>query len=151
MELHENDLAPDFQLKADDGSEVRLSDLRGSKVILYFYPRADTPGCTTQACEFRDMTPQIQEQGAVVLGVSPDPVDAVRKFRDKFDLPFRLLADADHAIAEAYGVWAEKSMFGKKYMGVERTTFLIDEQGRIARVYRKVNPQGHAGQVLQDL
>ena len=151
MELQENDLAPDFELTADDGTRVRLSDLRGKRVILYFYPRADTPGCTTEACEFRDLTPQIQEKGAVVLGVSPDPVDAVRKFRGKFDLPFRLLADEDHAIAEAYGVWGEKSMFGKKYMGVERTTFLIDENGQIAKVYRQVNPSGHAGLVLEDL
>ena len=151
MELQENALAPDFELPADDGSTVRLSDLRGSKVILYFYPRADTPGCTTEACEFRDLTPQIQEKGALVLGISPDPVEPVRKFRAKFDLPFRLLADADHAIAEAYGVWGEKSMFGKKYMGVERTTFLIDEEGHIARIFRKVSPEGHAGEVLQEL
>lgn len=148
MELQENDLAPDFELAADDGSRVRLSDLRGRRVILYFYPRADTPGCTTEACEFRDLTPRIQDKGAVVLGISPDPVDAVRKFRDKFDLPFRLLADEDHAIAEAYGVWGEKTMFGKKYMGVLRSTFLIDESGQIARVYRKVVPEGHAEEVL---
>lgn len=151
MELQENDLAPDFELPADDGSRVRLSGLRGRRVILYFYPRADTPGCTTEACEFRDLTPQFEERGAVVLGVSPDPVDAVRKFREKFDLPFRLLADEDHAVAEAYGVWAEKSMFGKKYMGVERTTFLIDEEGRIARVFGRVKPKGHAERVLGEL
>jgi peroxiredoxin Q/BCP len=151
VELQENDLAPDFELPADDGSPVRLSDLRGKRVILYFYPRADTPGCTTEACEFRDLAPQIEEQGAVVLGASPDAVEEVKKFRAKFDLPFRLLADSDHAIAEAYGVWAEKSMYGKKYMGVERTTFVIDAEGRIERVYRKVSPKGHAGAVLQGL
>lgn len=151
MELQENDLAPDFQLTADDGSAVRLSDLRGSRVILFFYPRADTPGCTTEACEFRDLSPQIEEQGAVVLGISPDAVEEVRKFREKFDLPYRLLADSDHAVAEAYGVWKEKSMYGKKYMGVERSTFVIDAEGQIAQIYRKVSPKGHAGQVLQGL
>lgn len=151
MELQENDLAPDFELTADDGSRVRLSDLRGRRVILYFYPRADTPGCTTEACEFRDLSPQIEEQGALVYGISPDPVEDVRKFREKFALPFHLLADPDHAIAEAYGVWKEKSMYGRKYMGVERSTFLIDEEGRIARAYRKVSPKGHAARVLRDL
>lgn len=151
MELQENDLAPDFQLTADDGSAVRLSDLRGSRVILFFYPRADTPGCTTEACEFRDLSPQIEEQGAVVLGISPDAVEEVRKFREKFDLPYRLLADSDHAVAEAYGVWKERSMYGKKYMGVERSTFVIDAEGQIAQIYRKVSPKGHAGQVLQGL
>ena len=149
--LKENDAAPDFELPADDGEPVRLSALRGRRVVLYFYPRADTPGCTTEACEFRDLHPQLSAEGAVVLGVSPDPVEAVRKFREKFDLPFHLLADADHAVAEAYGVWKEKSMYGKKYWGVERTTFLIDEQGRIARVHHKVKPEGHAREVLGEL
>lgn len=151
MELQENDLAPDFQLTADDGSAVRLSDLRGSRVILFFYPRADTPGCTTEACEFRDLSPQIEEQGAVVLGISPDAVEEVRKFREKFDLTYRLLADSDHAVAEAYGVWKEKSMYGKNFMGVERSTFVIDAEGRIAQIYRKVSPKGHAENVLQGL
>ena len=149
--LQENDLAPDFELPADDGSTVKLSALRGKKVILYFYPKANTPGCTTESCEFRDLTSQIEEKGAVVLGISPDPVKAVKKFRDDFDLPFRLLADADHEVAEAYGVWGEKSMYGRKYMGVDRTTFLIDEDGRIERVYRKVKPAGHAAEVLAGL
>jgi peroxiredoxin Q/BCP len=149
--LQENDLAPDFTLAADDGSTVRLADFRGQKVILYFYPKANTPGCTTESCEFRDLKPQIEEKGAVILGVSPDPVKAVKKFRDDFDLPFRLLADEDHQVAEAYGVWGEKSMFGKKYMGVDRTTFLIGEDGRIERVYRKVKPAGHAAEVLAGL
>lgn len=151
MELQEKDLAPDFELPADDGAAVRLSGLRGRRVVLYFYPRADTPGCTTEACEFGELTPRIEERGAVVIGVSPDPVKDVRKFREKFGLPFRLLADEDHAVAEAYGVWGEKSMFGKKFMGVERTTFLVDEEGRIARIFRQVSPKGHADEVLGEL
>jgi peroxiredoxin Q/BCP len=145
------DMAPDFEVTADDGSTVRLSDLRGRKVILFFYPRADTSGCTTEACEFRDHSPDIEEQGAVVLGISPDEVEDVRKFRMKFDLPFRLLADADHSVAELYGVWVEKSMYGKAYLGVDRTTFLIDEEGKVAKVFRKVKPEGHAGAVLSEL
>jgi thioredoxin-dependent peroxiredoxin len=149
--VNESEQAPDFELQADDGSTVRLSDLRGRKVVLYFYPRADTPGCTTEACEFGDRTGSFEEQGAVVLGVSPDPVEDVRAFREKFSLPFRLLADPDHRVAEAYGVWTEKSMYGKKYMGVERSTFVIDEEGRVARAYRKVSPKGHAEAVLQGL
>ncbi|CAN5618204.1 thioredoxin-dependent thiol peroxidase [soil metagenome] len=149
--LQENDPAPDFTLAADDGSTVRLSELRGRKVILYFYPRADTPGCTVEACEFRDALPRIEEEGAVVLGISPDPVKDLAKFRDKYDLNFRLLADEDHQAAEEYGVWKEKSMFGKKYMGVERSTFVIDEEGRIARAFHQVKPQGHAAEVLQEL
>jgi thioredoxin-dependent peroxiredoxin len=143
--------APDFEVQADDGSTVRLSDYRGSKVVLYFYPRADTPGCTVQACEIRDNQERLDEAGAVVLGISPDPVESVRAFRAKHGLPFRLLADADHAIAEMYGVWGEKSMFGKKYMGASRTTFLIDEKGRIARVLENVKPEGHVGLVLDEL
>jgi thioredoxin-dependent peroxiredoxin len=149
--LQENDTAPVFELTADDNSSVRLSELRGSKVILFFYPKANTSGCTVEACEFRDLQPDIQEQGAVILGISPDPVKDVAKFRDDFSLPYRLLADTDHRVAEEYGVWKEKSMYGRKYMGVERTTFLIDEEGRIARVYHKVTPKGHAQEVLQAL
>lgn len=151
MALQTGDTAPAFALPADDGSTVRLADLRGRKVVLYFYPRADTPGCTVEACEFRDEMPRIDERGAVVLGVSPDEVADVRKFREKFSLPFRLLADADHEVAEAYDVWREKSMFGKKYWGVDRTTYLIDEEGRIERVYEKVKPEGHAARVLEDI
>lgn len=151
MSVVENEPAPEFDLPADDGSRVRLSDLRGQRVVLYFYPRADTPGCTTESCEFRDLTPEIEERGAVVLGVSPDPVQDVRKFREKYGFPFRLLADEDHSVAEAYGVWKEKSMYGKKYWGVERSTFVVDETGRIARAYHKVKPEGHAAQVLRDL
>lgn len=151
VDLKANDPAPDFDLDADDGSRVRLSDLRGSKVILYFYPRADTPGCTIEACEFRDLTPRIDERGATVLGVSPDPVEDVRKFREKFDLPFRLLADANHEVSERYGVWKEKTLFGKKMMGTERATFVIDEEGKIARVYRNVRAEGHAAKVLEEI
>lgn len=149
--LKENDLAPDFELPADDGSTVRLSDLRGRTVVLFFYPRADTPGCTTEACEFRDLYPDIETQGATVLGISPDTVAEVKKFRDKYDLPFRLLADSEHTVSELYGVWKEKSMFGKKYMGVDRSTFVVDPEGRIASVYHKVSPKGHAGEVLEGL
>ena len=151
MTPKQNDPAPDFALPADDGSLVRLGDLRGQRVILFFYPRADTPGCTIEACEFRDMTPQIQEKGAVVLGLSPDTVEDVRKFKEKFQLPYRLLADADHSVAEMYGVWREKNNFGKTYWGVARTTFLVDEEGKIARVYEQVTPQGHAAEVLGGL
>lgn len=149
MDLQENDVAPDFALPADDGELVRLSNLRGHRVILFFYPRADTPGCTIEACEFRDVSPQIEERGARVFGVSPDTVEDVRKFREKFSLNFPLLADADHAVAEAYGVWKEKTNYGRKYFGVERTTFLVDADGRIERIYRKVDPKGHASSVLQ--
>jgi thioredoxin-dependent peroxiredoxin len=147
----QNQPAPDFTLPADDGSPVRLSDYRGQRVILYFYPKADTPGCTTQACDFRDLQPQLRERGAVVLGVSPDSVEDVRAFREKFSLPFSLLADADHQVSEAYGVWKLKSLYGKNYWGVERSTFLIDEEGRIEQVYRKVDPEGHASQLLEAL
>lgn len=147
----EGRLAPDFELPSDDGSIVKLSDFRGSKVVLFFYPRADTPGCTAQACEVRDNHERFETAGAVVLGISPDPVRAVRAFHDKYDLPYRLLADADHAVAERYGVWGEKSFLGKTYMGVSRTTFLIDEKGRIARVLENVSPEGHAGLVLDEL
>lgn len=149
--LQENDLAPDFALPADDGSTVRLSELRGRKVILFFYPKADTPGCTIEACEFRDLQPDIRERGAEVFGISPDPVEDLVKFREKYGLPYRLLADPDHQVAEAYGVWAEKSMYGRKYMGVERSTFLIDEEGRVAKAFRRVNAKGHAGDVLAAL
>lgn len=149
--VEEREMAPDFEVSADDGSRVRLSALRGRKVILFFYPKADTPGCTTEACEFRDLTPQIEERGALVLGISPDSVQDVRKFREKFSLPFLLLADEDHSVAEAYGVWKEKSMFGNTFMGVERSTFLIDEEGRIARAFRGVKAEGHAGEVASEL
>jgi thioredoxin-dependent peroxiredoxin len=149
--LKEGDAAPDFSLPADDGSTVRLSDLRGSKVILYFYPKDDTSGCTRQACDLRDNLPQIEAEGAVVLGVSPDPVDSHEKFRDKYDLNFPLLADEDHQVCEAYGVWKEKQMFGNRYMGVERSTFVIDEEGKLSTIWRRVRPKGHAEKVLSEL
>jgi thioredoxin-dependent peroxiredoxin len=143
-----NDVAPDFVLKDQDGADVRLSDFRGRKVVLYFYPKDDTPGCTTQACELRDRRQEFDARGAVVLGVSPDSVESHRAFADKFELPFRLLADTDHAVAERYGVWKEKSMFGNKYWGNERTTFVIDEEGRVREVLQRVKPATHAGDVL---
>lgn len=149
--IQEGHPAPDFTLPADDGSTVTLSHLRGKRVVLYFYPKDDTSGCTAQACEFRDTLPRIAEEGAVVLGVSPDPVSSHRKFKEKYDLNFPLLADEDHAVAEAFGVWTEKSMYGRTYFGIERSTFLIDEEGKVARVWRKVKPRGHAGAVLEAL
>jgi peroxiredoxin Q/BCP len=144
-------LAPDFALTADDGSLVTLSSLRGRSVVLYFYPKDDTPGCTTQACGIRDAWTDFEATGAVVLGVSPDGEASHAKFRAKHDLPFTLLADPDHAVAEAYGVWVEKSMYGKTYMGVERSTFVIGPDGTIVRALRKVKPAEHAAQVLEVL
>ena len=151
MDPLQNRMAPDFTLPAHDGSSVTLSDLRGRRVVLYFYPKADTPGCTIQACEFRDRQPQIQEKGAVILGVSPDPVDEVRAFHEKFALPFTLLADEDHAVCEAYGVWKLKQMFGNEFWGAERSTFLIDAEGKVEQVYRRVNPEGHASELIEVL
>jgi peroxiredoxin Q/BCP len=130
---------------------VSLKSLRGSPVVLYFYPKDDTSGCTTQACGFRDAWSEVKASGAKLYGVSPDGVKSHQKFRDKYNLPFPLLADEDHAVAEAYGVWGEKSMYGRKYMGILRTTFIIDEKGRIARVFEKVKPAGHAAEVLSAL
>ncbi|HEU5211007.1 MAG TPA: thioredoxin-dependent thiol peroxidase [Longimicrobiales bacterium] len=141
--------APEFKLQTDEGHDLSLRDLRGRKVVLYFYPKDDTPGCTKQACGLRDRIGDIEKTGAKVLGVSPDSVKSHQKFRDKFDLPFTLLADEDHAVADAYGVWKEKSMYGKKYWGNERTTFIIDEDGRIAHVLPKVKPEEHADQILE--
>ncbi|MBI4409715.1 MAG: thioredoxin-dependent thiol peroxidase [Gemmatimonadetes bacterium] len=148
--LAENDVAPDFTLPAEDGSTVRLSDLRGRKVVLYFYPKDDTPGCTRQACDLRDRFAQLEAE-AVVLGVSPDPVEAHVRFRKKYGLPFRLLVDSEHRVAEAYGVWKEKSFLGRKHWGNERSTFVIDEQGRVARVFPRVKPEEHASLVLEAL
>jgi peroxiredoxin Q/BCP len=143
--------APDFTLPDQDGNEVSLSGLEGQTVVLYFYPRADTPGCTTQACSVRDRSAEYEAAGARVIGVSPDPVEAVSKFAGKFDLDFTLLADADHAVADAYGTWVEKSMYGKKYMGVQRATFIIGPDGKIAKVFPKVSPKTHDDVVLKAL
>ncbi|WP_110513354.1 thioredoxin-dependent thiol peroxidase [Herpetosiphon llansteffanensis] len=138
--LNVGDLAPEFELPADNGETIRLSDFRGKRVVLYFYPKDDTPGCTTQACGFRDAYPQIEEKNAVVIGVSPDSVASHQKFKTKFDLPFLLVADEQHSLAEAYGVWGEKSMYGKKYMGVTRSHFIIDENGYLLDVQGKISP-----------
>jgi peroxiredoxin Q/BCP len=140
--------APDFTLPDQDGEPVALSGLRGQRVVVYFYPKADTPGCTTQACGIRDHVADYDAAGAVVLGISPDPVKDVKKFHDKQSLNFRLLADEGHAVAEQYGVWVEKSMYGRTYMGNERTTFVIDEHGVITDVLRKVKPAEHDDLVL---
>jgi peroxiredoxin Q/BCP len=149
--LSEGDKAPDFSLPDQRGDQVRLSDLRGETVVLYFYPRADTPGCTTQACGVRDRRADYEKAGARVIGVSPDEVGAIDKFAGKYDLGFTLLADADHAVAEKYGTWVEKSMYGKKYMGVQRTTFIVGPDGRIAKVFPKVQPKKHDDLVLKAL
>ena len=146
--LEQGTAAPDFELPDQDGDNVKLSDLKGTTVVLYFYPKADTPGCTTQACGIRDHLPDYTEAGVRVLGVSPDPVKAVKKFHDKQSLGFTLLADADHAVAEQYGVWVEKSMYGRTYMGIDRSTFLIDARGIVARVWRKVSVPSHVDEVL---
>ena len=138
---------PDFTLLTDEGTPLTLSALRGRNVVLYFYPRADTPGCTIESCEFRDAFPRFEERDAVILGISPDTVVDQAKFKKKFDLPFTLLADADHAVAEQYGVWKEKKNYGKTYMGVDRTTFLIGPDGRVTHIFEKVKPQGHAAEV----
>ena len=145
------DQAPDFELPDQDGEPVALSSLRGRRVVLYFYSKADTPGCTTQACGVRDHLPAYEDADAVVLGVSPDPVGRVKKFHDKQSLNFTLLADEDHAVCDAYGVWVEKSRYGRKYWGAERTTFVIDAGGRVATVLRKVKPKEHDEQVLAAL
>jgi peroxiredoxin Q/BCP len=144
-------VAPDFTLPADDGSMVRLSDLRGRRVVLYFYPKDDTPGCTTQACGFRDNYVEISEKDAVVFGISPDGVNSHVKFRTKFDLPFRLLADEDHKVADLYGVWGEKSMYGKTYFGIIRSHFVIDADGKIADVQYGVSAEDSVSSALANL
>ena len=140
--------APDFTAPTDGGGTVRLKDLRGKKVVLYFYPKDNTPGCTTESCDFRDAQAKFEAKDAVILGVSPDSVKSHDKFKEKFDLPFTLISDEDHKIAEAYGVWQEKSMYGRKYMGIQRSTFVIDEKGKIAAIYDKVKVTGHVADVL---
>jgi peroxiredoxin Q/BCP len=147
-ELMEGAVAPDFSLPASGGETVNLKDLKGKPVVLYFYPKDDTPGCTTEACNFRDNMGIIQQTGALVYGVSPDSVKSHDKFVNKYSLNFPLLSDEGSVISMAYGVWKEKSMYGKKYMGIERTTFLIDEEGKIAKIWHKVKPDGHALEVL---
>jgi thioredoxin-dependent peroxiredoxin len=145
------DKAPNFTLHDQDGNQVRLSGLRGRKVVLYFYPKADTPGCTTQACGVRDRAADYDAAGAVVLGVSRDPVERIARFDDKHSLGFPLLSDADHDVAEAYGVWVEKSMYGRKFMGMQRSTFVIDPKGKVTHVFPKVSPKTHDDVVLAAL
>lgn len=149
--VEEGQEAPDFELTSDAGERVRLSRFRGQPVVLYFYPKDDTPGCTIEACEFRDSNDTIIERGADVWGVSPQGAASKRAFTEKFGLPFTLLADTDHKVAEAYGTWVEKENYGKKYWGTARTTFLIGPDGKVARVWPKVKPEGHAAEVLQAL
>ena len=143
--------APEFTLESDVGEQVSLSGLRGKPVVLYFYPKDDTPGCTAQACGIRDAYGEFEQAGAVVLGVSPDKVSSHVKFKDKYDLPFTLLADPEHELAEAYGVWGEKKYMGRSYMGVNRTTFVIDADGVVAKVFENVKPATHADDVLAAL
>lgn len=143
--------APEIDLLTDSGAPFRLSSLRGTNVVLYFYPKADTPGCTKEACAFRDESPRLEAANTVVVGVSPDKPNAQAKFKQKFGLPFTLLADTEHKAAEAYGVWVEKSMYGKKYMGVDRATFVIGPDGVIKKVFPKVKVEGHADEVLAAL
>ena len=141
--------APEFTLPGSKGEDVALKNLKGKTVVLYFYPKDDTPGCTKEACDFRDNVRKFTSKKAVVLGVSPDSLKAHDKFIDKFELPFELLADTDHAVAEKYGVWVEKSMYGRKYMGIERSTFVIDGDGKVKAIFRKVKVDGHVDEVLE--
>lgn len=143
--------APDFTLMTDEGKQVSLKEYRGKKVILYFYPKDGTSGCTTEALEFKDTANQFAKEGAVILGISKDSVKSHQEFKAKHQLPFALLSDPESKILNAYGVWKEKTLYGRKFMGTERTTFLIDEKGIIRKVYRKVKPKGHAQNLLQDL
>ena len=149
--VEEGKPAPDFELPSDSGERVRLSSLRGKPVVLYFYPKDDTPGCTTQACGIRDVYADFRERGAVVLGVSPDDEASHVKFKEKYSLPFTLLADPEHEVAEEYGVWKERNMYGKKSMGIERSTFVIDADGNVVKAMRRVKPDTHAVDVLAAL
>ena len=149
--LQAGEMAPDFEAVTDQGEAVKLSDFRGQRVVLYFYPKDNTSGCTTQACAFRDSYPEIQEKNAVVLGVSPDSVESHQKFKSKHDLPFTLLVDGDHAIAEQYGVWGEKNMYGRKYMGIIRSQFVIDENGKLISVKYRITPKKSAPEALKAL
>ncbi len=148
MPIAAGHVAPDFSLPTDTGDPLTLSSLRGQWVVLYAYPKDDTSGCTTEACEFRDLFPKFKKGKAVILGISPDSVKSHQKFKAKYELPFTLLADEEKVALQAYDIWKEKSMYGRKYMGVERTTFVIDPDGRIARVFEKVKPAGHAEEVM---
>jgi len=150
-ELKTGSKAPDFTLLTDAGEKLKLSSLSGKNVVLYFYPKADTPGCTKEACAFGELFPKFEGVDAVILGVSPDPVKSIAKFKQKYGLPFTLLADEEHKVAEKYGVWVEKSMYGKTYMGMERSTFLIGKDGRILSIFRKVKPETHPAEVLAAL
>ena len=149
--IEEGKPAPDFELQSDTGDTVRLSDFRGKPVVLYFYPKDDTPGCTTEACEFRDAHDVYRERGAEILGVSPDDVASHGKFKSKYQLPFTLLADPDHETADAYGVWTERKRAGKRYMGINRSTFVIDREGNVAQAMLGIKPAGHAAAVLDQL
>jgi thioredoxin-dependent peroxiredoxin len=149
--IEEGKPAPDFELMSDRGDTVRLSDFRGKPVVLYFYPKDDTPGCTTEACEFRDAYDTYRKRGIEILGVSPDDVSSHEQFKSKYELPFTLLADPDHATAEAYGVWGERNFAGKTYMGINRSTFVIDENGNVARAMLGIKPAGHAAAVLEEV
>src|SRR5579862_5032227 len=149
--LKVGDPAPEITVHTDTGAAFRLSELKGQRVVLYFYPKADTPGCTVEACEFRDDVKKFAKKGAAVVGISPDKPAAQAKFKQKFDLPFTLLADEDKSAAQAFGVWKEKTMYGRKVMGIERSTFVIGPDGKIEKIYGKVKAQGHAGEVLEGL
>jgi thioredoxin-dependent peroxiredoxin len=151
MRMKEGRKAPAFKLPDQDGNKISLSDFAGEVVVLYFYPKADTPGCTTQACGIRDRADDYEAAGAIVLGVSPDPPDRLRKFADKHGLRFTLLSDSDHKVAEKYGVWVEKSMYGRSYMGVQRATFVIGPDGKVKKIFPKVSPKTHDEQVLAAL
>lgn len=149
--LEEGKKAPQFTLISGDNKKVALKDFLGKKVVLYFYPKDNTSGCTTEACDFRDTHPNFKKVNAVVLGVSPDSIESHQKFSEKLELPFQLLSDPDKKVLEKYGVWKEKSMYGRKYMGVERTTFIIDEKGKIQKIFPKVKVKGHVEKVLEEL
>ncbi len=150
-DLKEGDIAPDFELETDTEGSIRLSDFRGRKVVLFFYPKDNTPGCTQEAKDFSELLDEFEKLGAVVIGISPDTVRRHKNFREKHGLKVILAADPEHKVLQSYGVWKEKSMYGRKYMGVERSTFVIDEQGRIDKIWRKVKVKGHAQEVLDTL
>lgn len=149
--LQEKDKAPDFTLLGDDGNEYSLASFKGKDILVYFYPKDDTPGCTTEACEIRDNYKEMEKLGLVVLGISPDNTKSHNKFKEKYKLPFRLLSDTDHKVCELYGVWAKKKFMGREYMGVLRSSFLIDKKGVIKKIYHEVKPKEHAKEVIEDV